>query len=173
MKTYPLLPLNFESKTSGTIFRLKFTLFISIFFLTIMVLPANAQTEGYDSELAKRLGADDFGMKKYVMAFLYSGDRVTEYSEEERVEIQKGHMANISKLAESGKLVLAGPFFGNESMRGIFIFDVESKEEAEELANTDPAVKAGVLKMELKEWYGSAAVMMIPEIHAKLEKPKN
>lgn len=81
-------------------------------------------------------------------------------------------MAHISKLADMGKLVLAGPFFGTESMRGIFIFGVETKEEAEELTNTDPAVKAGVLKMELREWYGSAAVMMVPEIRAKLQKLK-
>jgi uncharacterized protein YciI len=150
------------------------TLFLFVLFsLSIGVFPALGQDGIYDPDLAAKLKADDIGMKKYVMAFLYSGDRVAEYSKEERAEIQKGHMANISKLADMGKLILAGPFFGTESMRGIFIFDVETKEEAEELTNTDPAVKAGVLKMELREWYGSAAVMMVPEIHAKLQKPKN
>lgn len=150
------------------------TLFLFVLFsLLIGVFPALGQDGIYDPGLAAKLKADDIGMKKYVMAFLYSGDRVDEYSKEERAEIQKGHMANISKLADMGKLLLAGPFFGTESMRGIFIFDVETKEEAEELTNTDPAVKAGVLKMELREWYGSAAVMMVPEIHAKLQKPKN
>ena len=150
------------------------TLFLFVLFsLLIGVFTALGQDGIYDPDLAAKLKADDIGMKKYVMAFLYSGDRVAEYSKEERAEIQKGHMANISKLADMGKLILAGPFFGTESMRGIFIFDVETKEEAEELTNTDPAVKAGVLKMELREWYGSAAVMMVPEIHAKLQKPKN
>lgn len=144
-----------------------------LFSIFIWVTPAIAQDEIYDSVLAAKLNADDIGMKKYVMAFLYSGDRVAEYSKEERAEIQKGHMANITKLADMGKLVLAGPFFGSESLRGIFIFDVKTKEEAEALTNTDPAVMAGVLKMELREWYGSAAVMMVPEIHSKLQKPKN
>lgn len=129
-----------------------------------------AQSESYDAELAKKLNADDFGMKKFVIAFLYTGDRVEEYSKEERADIQKGHMNNINKLAEMGKLILAGPFFGNESMRGLFVFDVPSIEEAEKLTNTDPAIKAGVLKMELKEWYGSAALMMIPELHQKIQK---
>jgi len=82
-------------------------------------------------------------------------------------------MTNITKLAEMGKLVLAGPFFGNESMRGIFIFDVETKEEAEALTDTDPAVISGVLKMELREWYGSVAVIIIPGIHSKIQMPKN
>ncbi|MCH6235495.1 YciI family protein [Cognataquiflexum rubidum] len=146
---------------------------IVLFSFSIGVFPVMAQDENYDSDLAEKLKADDLGMKKYVMAFLYSGDRAAEYTKEERAEIQKGHMDNITKLAEMGKLILAGPFFGNESLRGIFIFDVETKEEATALTNTDPAIIAGVLKMELKEWYGSAAVMMIPEIHSKLQKPKN
>ena len=151
----------------------KHIFYLFILFLSVIYSDLKAQSGNYDAALAEKLKADDLGMKKYVMAFLYSGDRVAEYSKEERAEIQKGHMANITKLAEMGKLILAGPFFGNESLRGIFIFDVGTREEASELTNTDPAIIAGVLKMELKEWYGSAAVMMIPEIHSKLQKPKN
>lgn len=128
--------------------------------------------ENFDEVLAKKLGADEYGMKKYVIAFLYRGDRVSEYSETERTEIQKGHMVNITKLAEEGKMVLAGPFFGNEELRGLFFFSVESIEEARALTESDPAVKAGVLKMELKEWYGSAALGMVVEISEKIAKKK-
>jgi uncharacterized protein YciI len=124
----------------------------------------------YDESLAKKLGADERGMKKYVMAFLLRGDRVSEYTPEQRQEIQAGHMANIGKMAEIGKLVLAGPFFGNEDLRGIYIFDVQSMEEAKALTETDPAIQAGVLKMDLKEWYGSAALMMLPELYPKVTK---
>jgi uncharacterized protein YciI len=132
-------------------------------------LLASAQST-YDEVLATKLGADELGMKKYVMAFLLRGDRVSEYSPEQRQEIQAGHMANIGKMAEMGKLVLAGPFFGNEELRGIYIFDVQSIEEAKALTEADPAIQAGVLKMDLKEWYGSAALMMVNEIHAKVAK---
>ncbi|TDQ19707.1 uncharacterized protein YciI [Algoriphagus boseongensis] len=124
----------------------------------------------YDEPLATKLGADELGMKKYVMAFLLRGDRISEYSAEQRQEIQAGHMANIGKMAEMGKLVLAGPFFGNEDLRGIYIFDVQSIEEAKALTETDPAIKAGVLKMDLKEWYGSAALLMVNELHEKIAK---
>lgn len=143
-----------------------------IIFATIFLFPCLliAQDTQFDQSLAEKLKADDYGMRKFVIAFLFAGDRVSEYSTEERAEIQKGHMANITKLAEMEKLILAGPFFGNDAMRGIFVFDVDSKEEAEKLTNTDPAVIAGVLRMELKEWYGSAALMMIPEIHKKIQK---
>lgn len=126
--------------------------------------------ELYEESLATKLGADDYGMRKYVMAFLLRGDRVGEYSETERADIQAGHMANISKMAEIGKLIVAGPFMGNEDLRGIYIFDVQTLEEAKALTETDPAIKAGVLKMDLKEWYGSAALMMLPEMYPKVTK---
>jgi hypothetical protein len=82
----------------------------SLILLTTLI--SNAQTT-YDPELAKQLDVDDYGMKKYVIAFLYRGDRVGEYSATERAEFQAGHLANITRLAEEGKLVLAGPFIGN------------------------------------------------------------
>lgn len=144
-------------------------LILSLAFIFSVVSLSFAQ-EKYDDALAKKLGADEYGMKKYVIAFLYRGDRVSEYSETERNEIQKGHMANIAKLAEAGKMVLAGPFFGNEELRGLFFFAVESLEEAKVLTESDPAVKAGVLKMDLKEWYGSAALGMVVEISEKIAK---
>jgi uncharacterized protein YciI len=130
---------------------------------------AGAQST-YDEALAKKLGADDYGMRKYVMAFLLRGDRVSEYTDAQRTEIQSGHMANIGKMAEMGKLIVAGPFFGNEELRGIYIFDVQTLEEAKALTETDPAIQAGVLKMDLKEWYGSAALMMLPELYPKVTK---
>jgi uncharacterized protein YciI len=130
---------------------------------------AGAQST-YDEALAKKLGADDYGMRKYVMAFLLRGDRVSEYTDAQRTEIQSGHMANIGKMAEMGKLIVAGPFFGNEDLRGIYIFDVQTLEEAKALTETDPAIQAGILKMDLKEWYGSAALMMLPELYPKVTK---
>ena len=131
---------------------------------------SQAQNDTYDSALAREVGADEYGMKKYVIAFLYRGDKVQEYTEEQRAEIQAGHMANINRLAEEGKLVMAGPFFGNEELRGLFFFAVESLEEAQKLTASDPAIEAGVLKMDLKEWYGSAALMLMSDLHSKVAK---
>lgn len=123
----------------------------------------------YDSLLVKKFGADDYGMKRYVMAFLKKGPN-RDIPEAEAAELQNAHLANIGKLAEAGKLVLAGPFLGDGELRGIYIFNVATIEEAEALTNTDPAIKAGSLVMELKEWYGSAAVVGINEVHQKLQK---
>jgi uncharacterized protein len=145
------------------------TVLLSIFLMLGFGGSAFSQ-EQYEENLATKLGADDYGMRKYVMAFLLRGDRVSEYTPEQRSEIQAGHMTNIGKMAEMGKLIVAGPFMGNEELRGIYIFDVQTLEEAKALTETDPAIKAGVLKMDLKEWYGSAALMMLPEIYPKVTK---
>ncbi len=123
----------------------------------------------YDSLLAKRLGADEYGMKSYVMAFLKSGP-VKIQDSTQRAELQRKHLKNILRLAENGTLIVAGPFLDNQSIRGIFIFNVESVEEARKIAETDPAVKAGTLVLELHPWYGSAALMETSKIHKTIEK---
>lgn len=123
----------------------------------------------FDSTLAKRLGADDYGMKTYVMAYLKRGpNRPTNKAEASK--LQEAHMANISRLAESGKLVLAGPFLDTGQVRGIYIFDVRTVEEAAALTASDPAIKYGSLVMELHPWYGSAALVELNAIHQRLQR---
>ncbi len=123
----------------------------------------------YDQQLADQYGADDYGMKKYVMAFLRKGPN-RDLTPEESAALQNEHLKNIDRLADEGKLVLAGPFFGSGKLRGIYIFNVDTIEEAKALTETDPAIQAGSLVMELKEWYGSAALMGLNDIHKTIQK---
>ena len=123
----------------------------------------------FDSLLAAQTGADEYGMRKYVIAYLKPGPNRDQDSTE-AASIQRAHLDNIVKLADAGKLVLAGPFLDEQDVKGIYIFAVESIEEAQELTNSDPAIQAGRLVMELHPWYGSAALMKINELHAKLSK---
>lgn len=123
----------------------------------------------FDAALAERLGADDYGMKPYVMAFLKRGPNRSRDSLE-AARLQRAHLDNITRLAESGKLVLAGPFMDKGDVRGIYIFDVPTVEEAEELTRTDPAIQAGSLVMELRPWYGSAALGLVNDLHRKVGK---
>lgn len=123
----------------------------------------------YDSILAQNLGADDYGMRQYVMAFLKRGPNRSQDSSE-AANLQKAHMENISRLAEEGKLVLAGPFLDDGQLRGIYIFNVSTVEEAKALTETDPAIQQGRLIMELHPWYGSAALMQVNELHNKIAK---
>lgn len=149
--------------------------FLVVFiFSFILFLPAtNAQesneTVGYDSTLAQKLGADEYGMKQYVMAFLKKGHNRSQDSTK-RAEIQKAHLKNIMRLAKEGKLIVAGPFLDDTDIRGIFIFDVGTIEEAKKLTESDPAVKSGVLTMELHPWYGPAILPEVLKLNSKLEK---
>ena len=78
----------------------------------------------------------------------------------------------LGKLADEGRLVLAGPFGDAEPWRGLYIFNVATVEEAKDLVETDPAVKAGIFEYELAKYYGSAALMQVNEIHSRIQKKK-
>ncbi len=125
--------------------------------------------EAYDEAAAREFAADEYGMRKYVLAFLKRGpNRPTDKKKAE--ELQAAHLKNIDRMAAAGKLALAGPFLDDGELRGIYVFCVDSLAEAEALTRSDPAVQAGSLEMELREWYGSAALMAVNALHARLEK---
>lgn len=124
------------------------------------------QTNTYDSVTARAWGADKYGMKQYVLVFLKRGPNRSQDSVT-RVKLQEAHMANINRLANEGKLLLAGPMMQDEEIRGIYLFDVKTLEEAKALTETDPAIQAGSLILEMHPWYGSAALMELPKLHNK------
>ncbi len=68
-------------------------------------------------------------------------------------QLQAGHMANMQRMADMGKLIVAGPFGDDGHWRGIFIFDAASREEVEALLKTDPAISAGRLDYEIHPWW--------------------
>jgi len=146
---------------------------LSAVFLCITAIGISQETESkYDENLAKSLNADERGMKKYVFCLLKSGTNTTA-SKEETQKLFEGHMANINKLAKEGKLVVAGPFMKNDrNYRGIYVFNVETIEEAKMLVATDPAIQAKLLEAELTPWYATAALQETLKIHEKISKKK-
>jgi uncharacterized protein YciI len=142
--------------------------------LIILYAHVNAQTTNpvYDSTLAKSLGADDYGMKMYVLVILKTGSNKTE-NKAEIDSLFRGHLENIGRLADKQKLVVAGPLKKNEkAYRGIFILNVKTFEEANELLKTDPAIREKLLDAELYNWYGSAALPVYLKVHEQIEKQK-
>src|SRR5450432_1856265 len=135
------------------------------------LLKAQTSDEKYDSVLAKKLHADEYGMKNYILVLLKPGsntsvDKITEDS------IFHGHLSNIGRLAKNGDLVLAGPFGENKLYRGLFILNVTNFEDAKKLLETDPAIKAKLLDPEMYLWYGSASLQEILPLHTKIQKLK-
>jgi len=113
----------------------------------------------YDEALAHKLGADDYGMKSYFLVMLKTGKNNTQ-DKKLISESFRGHLNNIHRLVEEGKLIVAGPLAKNEhNYRGIFIFNnIQTIEEARAYLLSDPAIKNELLDYEIFTWYGSAAL---------------
>ena len=121
----------------------------------------------FDPSLARSVGADEYGMKNYVLVILKTGpNKVT--AGPERDEMFKGHFANMARLSNEGKLALAGPFDGADGWRGLFIFAVADVDEARKLVATDPVVMKGEMTPEFHKYYGSAALMLVGEGHKQV-----
>ena len=118
----------------------------------------------FDSVLAKKLGADKWGLRQYVMCFLKTGPLKVE-DKAKRDELMKGHFGMINRLADAGKLVVAGPFTDGGDFRGIYLFDVRTIDEAKALTESDPSIKEGYFKVEFIIWRGSAALLEVNRIH--------
>ncbi|MDR2235981.1 MAG: YciI family protein [Chryseobacterium sp.] len=133
--------------------------------------PGKPGASGFNEQLAKSLGADQYGMKAYTIVMLTTGTSKID-DKAKMSELMKGHMGNIKKLADEGKIVVAGPFLekNKENYRGMFIFNTKSKEEAEQWVKTDPAVQAGVFSYEIFPWYGSAALPLYLKHHEEISK---
>ncbi|WP_438865254.1 YciI family protein [Neptunicella sp.] len=140
-------------------------------FNTLAVSQQQSIESDYDAELAMRLGADQYGMKSYVMVILTTGsmdDKITD--ETQRQQLFAGHFANMKRLADAGKLALAGPFIESRPKRGLLILNTSDLKAAEQLVRTDPAVQAGIFEFELSKYYGSAALMEINNLHKRIQK---
>jgi uncharacterized protein YciI len=139
--------------------------------LSVAMLSAPAAVRAaeptYDAELARLAGADEHGMKSYVLVVLKTGPtRVPAGAE--RDEMFKGHFANIERLASEGKLVLAGPFDGVDAWRGLFVLAVSDIDEAKRHVATDPVIVKGEMVAEYHKYYGSAALTLLNDLHKRL-----
>jgi uncharacterized protein len=122
--------------------RIYFTLFA--FFVSIFVVKAQ------DAEM---------DLKQYYFVILVKGANRTQDSATV-AKIQEGHLANITRLYEEGKIDLAGPFGDDTDWRGIFIFNVKTEEEVVALLKTDPAIASGRLDYIIHPWYGKKGTVL-------------
>lgn len=145
---------------------------VSIVSLSVYAQNTNtAHEETFDAKLAKKLGADDYGMRSCVMVVLKTGPNDSKINEKtERDKLFAGHFGNMKILAAEGKLAFAGPLSDDPPKRGLFIFAVSTIEQAEALVETDPTVEAGIFVYEMTKLYGSAALMNVNELHGKISK---
>ena len=136
-----------------------------------VVQSATSPVPAYDAALAQRTGADERGMRRYVLVILRTGPTPVKDADA-RKAMFAGHMANIQRLAKEGKLALAGPFGdATGDWRGLFVFATADIDEAKALVATDPVIQHGEMVADYHSWYGSAATMLTGELHEKLVRP--
>lgn len=109
------------------------------------------------------------GMKQYWLGLLVRGERASE-PRDDAAEIQRGHLANIGRLVETGEMLVAGPFGDDGDLRGLFLYDVATEAEAQALADSDPAVAAGRLAVELHPWWGPEVLTQVPALDRRREE---
>jgi uncharacterized protein YciI len=134
--------------------------FVLLFVVLLVGMYAKGQNTNpnYDSTLAQHLGADEYGMKMYYFVLLKSGTNTTA-DKVLKDSLFMGHMANINKMLENKKLIVAGPMGKNSNQwRGIFILEAKDEDEVQQLLSNDPAITNNLLAPEISRWYGSAAL---------------
>ena len=92
-------------------------------------------------------------MAAYYLVLLRKGPNWSATPTADSKAMQEAHLANIRSLWKSGKMVVAGPIGDDGDLRGIFLFAVDSLDEAKRLTDTDPAVKAGRLVADVHPWW--------------------
>jgi uncharacterized protein YciI len=131
--------------------------------LTAFTISAGAQTKDTS---AKKTTAPEDQIRKYYFVMLTRGQNRS-HDSATAAKIQSGHIDNINRLYNEGKIKVAGPFGDNGNWRGIFIFDCATQEEVESLLKTDPAISSGRLAYEVHPWYTAPIGSFVPGKPAK------
>ncbi len=115
----------------------------------------------FSEDIFKKPVTSPLNMETVYFGFLKKGPNRKEGDDKDPAiqELQKAHIANIVRLANEKKMVMAGPFGDDGELRGIFVYRVASIKEAAELAATDPMVKIDRLRIDLHEWHVPVGVI--------------
>jgi uncharacterized protein YciI len=134
---------------------------VTFLFLLLLMLPFTSAFSQQEKKLEDNIS-------QYWFVMLTAGSNRNQDSAT-AAKIQQGHMANINRLYNDGKLKVAGPFGDEGKWIGIFIFDCKTKEEVEKLLKTDPAIVAGRLNYEIHPWWTAATGSFVPGKPVKQE----
>jgi uncharacterized protein YciI len=73
-------------------------------------------------------------------------------------DLQKAHLANLTRMWEEGLLLASGPIADGGDLRGLVILRGDARATIDARFADDPLIKAGRLKVTLKAWSGPAGI---------------
>jgi uncharacterized protein YciI len=114
-----------------------------------------------------------FEFETYQLVLLRRPANAPALGEAELEKLQAQHIGHLKKMAAEGKMVVAGPFGGDQrdpSLRGLCLYRVGSVDEARRLASEDPMVKAGRLRPEVMTWMTEKGALAFPLADAMAKK---
>ncbi len=120
-------------------------LIVTLFVACLLVSEANAQLNQVDPDKAGEQ------LKTYFFVMLVKGPNRTQDSATV-VQMQRGHLENMDRMAKEGKLDIAGPFATDIDWRGILIFNMDSEEAVRKELDLDPMIRAGRLSYLIHPW---------------------
>jgi uncharacterized protein YciI len=103
-------------------------------------------------------------LEAFELVLLRTPDNAPAYDDAELERIQKEHLAYYAALRAAGQVVTNGPVRDqpDQALRGLGFYRTGSLERSGELAEADPAVRAGRLAVEIMTWYCAPGTMSKP-----------
>jgi uncharacterized protein YciI len=103
-------------------------------------------------------------LEAFELVLLRRPQDATAYPDDVLERIQREHLAYHAKLRAGGQVVTNGPVSDqpDPSMRGLTFYRTGSLAESRQLAEADPAVRAGRLTVEIMTWYCPPGTMSRP-----------
>jgi uncharacterized protein len=91
---------------------------------------------------------------EYTLVLLYRGANPPQLSEQESDRLQRQHLGHLESMHKRGVLLVHGPFSEqpDDNFRGLCVYGT-GLEEARRLAESDPAVRRGRLRIVAFKWY--------------------
>jgi uncharacterized protein len=130
---------------------IQFLVYVTLFAFTTTLFAAEPIPAASTSPHA----APPMEFDSFILVLLVRPPNAPDMPKAELDKLQEGHMSNMRRLADEGKLFKAGPTedFSGRNVRGIFILKTDSVDQAREWVATDPTVKAGRLAPEFMKWF--------------------
>lgn len=139
--------------------------------LLVLPAPAPRAAEGPPAPASKAAPADKgapFEMESFQLVLLVRAPTWKKLPDAEAQALQKAHLGHLARMGDEGKAVVCGPFGdqADPSLRGACVYRVGSAAEARALAEEDPVVKAGQLRIEAVTWWVGKGHMTFPKAPA-------